>query len=76
MSIDPGAAEQLAMALLAAAEDRSVFWDIPDQNSHAIQTAQKLGFTRVRPLTRMRLGQSPTETDVRPLFGIADPAVG
>ncbi len=66
----------LAAALLRFAEGRSVFWDIPDENEHAKAVAQKLGFEKVRPLTRMWLGAELTPAQPRVVFGIADPAVG
>jgi predicted N-acetyltransferase YhbS len=66
----------LAMALLCAAGDRSVFWDVPDQNPAAQATALQFGFTQIRPLTRMRLGAENVASNPRAQFAIADPAVG
>ena len=66
----------LAGALLCAAGDRSVFWDVPDQNFPAQAAARRFGFAPVRPLTRMRLGPETVSNDPRSQFAIADPAVG
>ncbi|HEY5910881.1 MAG TPA: GNAT family N-acetyltransferase [Verrucomicrobiae bacterium] len=66
----------LAGALLCAAGDRPVFWDVPDQNLPARGAAQRFGFAPVRPLTRMRLGPEIVSNDPRSQFAIADPAVG
>ncbi len=66
----------LARALLGAAENRPVFWDVPDLNEPARTAVQKYGFTPVRPLTRMRLGPNSVPSEPRAQFAIADPAVG
>jgi GNAT superfamily N-acetyltransferase len=63
-------------SLLASSGDRSVIWDIPDENEVATEMARKQGFSRLRPLTRMRLGPPlQVGTEKRP-FAIADPALG
>jgi hypothetical protein len=69
-------AGELVSGLLSDVGQRPVYWDIPDQNDSAMQIAQKLGFTPVRPLTRMFLGSNTVISDPRRLFGIADPALG
>ncbi len=66
----------LANGLLARAAGQSVFWDIPDQNDIARNTAESYGFAPVRPLARMRLGPPPLPGNPRAQFAIADPAVG
>ncbi len=66
----------LSTALLRSAHDRPVFWDIPDLNAVARETAERLGFSPVRPLTRMRLGPLACTSEPLRQFGIADPAVG
>jgi len=73
---EPAAAADLTAALLVCTEGRPVFWDIPDQNANATQMALSYAFTQARHLTRMRLGASPAEPDLRCVYGIADPAVG
>jgi GNAT superfamily N-acetyltransferase len=73
---DPQAAADLANVLLMSAAKRPVFWDIPEHNLAGTSLAERLGFTRVRPLTRMRLGTSTAKSDVQTVYGIADPAVG
>jgi hypothetical protein len=66
----------LAAALLRGAENRPVFWDIPDQNEPARAAAEKFGFTPLRPLIRMRLGADSIASNPQAQFGIVDPAVG
>ena len=66
----------LATALLRTAENRSVFWDVPDQNEAAKAMAQRFGFETVRPLTRMRLGPDSITSNPQAMFAIVDPAVG
>ncbi len=68
-------ANSLAKALLASA-DSPVVWDIPDANAAAVATARGLGFTPVRPLTRMRLGPPSLTENTAITFGIADPSIG
>ena len=74
--MQPEGALSLVEPLLGRAFGSSVFWDIPDQNRVAKGAAERFGFTRVRPLTRMRLGPGSTSTDAGAQFAIADPAVG
>ncbi len=69
-------AASLAAGLLRAAEQRAVFWDIPDQNEFAKAAAKGFGFAPVRPLTRMRLGSGPSPSEPLSQFAIADPALG
>lgn len=69
-------AEAIALTLLAEADSKSVYWDIPDANQDAAAIAHKLGFEPLRPLTRMCLGPNSAVGDLRVLFGIADPALG
>ena len=66
----------LAKGLLAKVQNRSVFWDVPDQNEPAKNAAREFGFEPVRPLTRMRLGPNTVKSDPEAQFAIADPAVG
>ena len=73
---DVQAGENLTVSLLQAADERSVFWDIPDANESAKAAAENLGFTRLRPLTRMRLGTPLRPTPPPSLWAIADPALG
>lgn len=67
---------KLAKALLAGHQNKPIFWDIPDQNEPARTLAQQLGFTSVRPFTRMFLGVNSVPTQSRELFACADPATG
>jgi ribosomal protein S18 acetylase RimI-like enzyme len=66
----------LATALLRQAGTNSVFWDVPDQNQAAQEAVQRLGFERLRPLTRMRLGPDIAASDPQAQWAIVDPAVG
>jgi len=66
----------LVAALLGKAGSHSVIWDIPEGNETAKATAERLGFTPVRPLTRMRLGPQIAAGDRPNPFAIVDPAVG
>jgi len=74
-SSDDGSVSLVA-ALLRGIEERAVFWDVPDQNTPAQATARQLGFTPVRPLTRMRFGAETVLNPPWAQFAIADPAVG
>ncbi len=71
-----GGAAVIKELLQSAAADCPVYWDIPDLNVSAIQTAEAYGFAPVRPLTRMRLGPATCTSDPLRQVGIADPAVG
>jgi GNAT superfamily N-acetyltransferase len=66
----------LVHGLLVSSENRLVFWDVPDGNGAATSAVQRLGFTPVRPLTRMRLGPPLVKGDPQAQFAIADPSTG
>jgi len=66
----------LVSALLQRAGNRTVFWDVPDENEIAAAAARRFGFRPVRPLTRMRLGPRSVVGDPRLQFAIAGPALG
>lgn len=53
-----------------------VFWDLPDSNTPAASLAEELGFTPVRVLTRMWLGEAAPDSDPLRMFGIAEPGLG
>jgi predicted N-acetyltransferase YhbS len=72
----PEGATALIKSLVAFAESRPVFWDIPDANADARRIAEEVGFKPVRPLARMRLGPNTVRTNPAAQFGIADPSVG
>ena len=55
---------------------RTIFWDIPAPNSHAVQIAKSLGFEPVRDLTRMWTGSRCCQPDLRLQFALAGPATG
>ncbi|MBI4025544.1 MAG: GNAT family N-acetyltransferase [Verrucomicrobia bacterium] len=69
-------ASVLTAALLDGLEDRSVFWDIPDQAKDAVEFATRLGFARQRLLIRMYLGENSCVGNPSRLIAIADPAMG
>jgi ribosomal protein S18 acetylase RimI-like enzyme len=71
-----GAGAQLVDALLAGAEGRKVYWDIPDENAAAVQHARACGFAPQRTLTRMYLGGNATPGNSQRQFAIAGPEVG
>lgn len=70
------AALALVHELLVSAENRLVFWDVPDQNRAAASAVRQLGFAPLRCLTRMRLGPAITKSDPKAQFAIADPSAG
>jgi GNAT superfamily N-acetyltransferase len=74
--LDREGAIELVFDLLRVANDRTVFWDVPEWNEHAKEVAQEFGFEPVRPLVRMRKGGDCPATNPGALFAIADPAVG
>jgi predicted N-acetyltransferase YhbS len=71
---EPG--ERLVRCLLSGHDGQPVFWDIPDLNEPASRLARRLGFTPVRPLTRMVLDTHSVPSDPLGQWAIADPATG
>ena len=61
---------------LIGPENSAVFWDIPGPNREAENIARDLGFTPVRTLKRMGLGNCSESADLSMLFALADPATG
>jgi predicted N-acetyltransferase YhbS len=72
----PGTGDLLVRCLLSGHGDRPVFWDVPDPNQPASLLARQLGFTFLRPLTRMYLGTNLVPADPIGQWAIADPATG
>ena len=72
----PGVGDLLARCLLSGHTDQPIFWDIPDLNESASRLARQLGFSFVRPLTRMYLDINLVPTDSFGQWAIADPATG
>jgi len=70
------AAVRLVERLLPRAIERTIYWDIPDQNTAAVGLAKELGFTRERTLIRMYLGENTAPGDPLQQFAIAGPEVG
>ena len=66
----------LVKVLLSRAGERSVYWDIPDENLAAIALARKFGLAAQRALTRMYLGENATPGDPLRQIDIAGPEVG
>jgi GNAT superfamily N-acetyltransferase len=76
MVAQPGMGEQLARCLLSGHGDQPIFWDIPDLNQPASDLARRLGFTFLRPLTRMYLETNLVPSDPLGQWAIGDPATG
>ena len=74
--VTPAALCPLVGALLRAANGRSVFWDIADDNTPVIEVAKDFGLKPVRPLTRMRLGSDSVRTNLAAQIAMADPSIG
>jgi hypothetical protein len=72
----PGTGEPLVRCLLSGRDEQPVFWDIPDMNQPASDLARRLGFTFLRPLTRMYLESNLLPWDPLSQWAIADPATG
>ncbi|MBN2034557.1 MAG: hypothetical protein JW836_14890, partial [Deltaproteobacteria bacterium] len=73
---EPGIGEPLARSLLFGHGDQPIFWDIPDINKPASSLARKLGFSFLRPLTRMYLDTNLIASDPFGQWAITDPATG
>jgi hypothetical protein len=73
---EPKGSAVLIRALVCAAGNRPLFWDVPNENEPAQALAKSLGFAPVRLLTRMRLGPKTGGCEPRAQLAIADPAVG
>jgi GNAT superfamily N-acetyltransferase len=67
---------QLVQALLANTTGETVFWDIPDANTAAVDWARQHGFIQQRMLTRIYLGENSAPGNPRQQFAIAGPEVG
>jgi len=73
---EPGMGELLVRSLLSGHGDQPIFWDIPDLNKPASNLARQLGFSFLRPLTRMYLDTNLIASDPFGQWAIADPATG
>jgi hypothetical protein len=67
---------RLLGALLEHSNGDTVFWDIPDQNTSAVEWAKQQGFTPQRSLTRMYLGQNTAPGDAQKQIALAGPEIG
>ncbi|KAB8331917.1 GNAT family N-acetyltransferase [Scytonema tolypothrichoides VB-61278] len=72
---DEQIAEQLLLALLAFASDASVFLDVPDANSEAIQLAQRYGMKPVSEVARMYNKEIPN-LPINRVFAVTSLEVG
>jgi len=72
----PRSAALLAKALLACAEGKPIFWDIPDVNFDAAVLAKSFGFAAERHWMRMFLGPNTSSGAAGRYFAIADPSIG
>jgi hypothetical protein len=70
------AAAEIIARLFGEIPGSPVFWDVPDRNQAAHSAAQRLGFTRQRPLVRMFRGANPGGWGLGRLFGILGPGFG
>ncbi|MDV6034838.1 MAG: hypothetical protein F9B45_33060 [Phycisphaera sp. RhM] len=68
------AARDLVLALLTQSTADKVFWDLLAGGSVAIP--KELGFTPVRDLTRMWVGESQISASIELQYAIYDPATG
>ena len=75
IAADPTIAKQLFADLLRVTS-APVFCDVPEENLHAKAVVEELGFRKVRPLTRMWLGNDLIETRMELQYAIASPAIG
>jgi hypothetical protein len=66
----------LVETLVARANGRLIYWDIPDANSAAVSWAGRHGFTIQRTLNRMFWGENPARGNVECQFALAGPEVG
>ena len=80
--LGPVVATTAELALAAAATAlrpypaKSIFWDIPDENTVAAEFAKTLHFQPQRSLTRMYHGQNSSPGQPSYIFGIAGPELG
>jgi GNAT superfamily N-acetyltransferase len=70
------ASDLLARSVLKDLPNQPIFWDIPDQNTCAVELAQRLGFQPQRPLIRMFLGENKWPGDPQRIFALAGPEIG
>jgi ribosomal protein S18 acetylase RimI-like enzyme len=75
-AVSANTGRRLTEALLAQAGGRKIYWDIPDQNTAAVECARERGFIPQRTLTRMYLGGNETPGDPHRQFAIAGPELG
>jgi len=73
---EPEVGMKLIKQLTAGTGRKTLYWDIPEQNSAAIKLAQKLGLRPQRQLLRMFRGQNRCPGNPLYQFAIADPAMG
>lgn len=70
------AGTSLVAELLSRPEGQAIYWDIPDQNTAAVDWARERGFSMQRSLTRMVLGPNTSSGDPKQQFALAGPEVG
>jgi GNAT superfamily N-acetyltransferase len=76
VALTPEAGEELVRLAISKTPNQPVYWDIPDQNTAAVELARSLGFTAQRQLTRMYLGQNHRPGIPAHIFAIAAPEIG
>lgn len=75
VALSESAAESLIRRLVETSCSR-LFWDIPGPNQSARELAEQVGFTEVRPLSRMWLGQRLITGNPEMQFALASLATG
>ena len=76
VSTSPQGGITLVEALLTQSCASTVFWDIPDPNTPAVDWAARHGFKVQRSLTRMCLGENRCAGNPLEQFAIAGPELG
>jgi GNAT superfamily N-acetyltransferase len=66
----------LAEALIERAGEQAIYWDIPDQNTAAVDCARAQGFSPQRSLLRMFLGENSSPGKPGQQFALASPETG
>ena len=69
------AGRSLVANLMKVTPSASIYWDIPEDNSSAVQLAEELHFQRERPLLRMWIGQL-VASDPNLQWAISGPETG
>ena len=74
IAANPQTAASIVDELLSSVAGR-VFWDVPQPNPDAVRLAEQRGFSRVRDLERMWLGE-PSSPQLDLQYALSDPGTG